>query len=97
MKLFKKESKIEKEEYFSFCVEGIYKHKNGELFVLGIVDGIILKIRFFIFDRSLWLWRKSRDSRMDRSRILSKIIMHYWLINVFQEEIDQGYIFTNKK
>ena len=32
MKLFKKESKIEKEEYFSFCVEGIYKHKNGELF-----------------------------------------------------------------
>ena len=28
MKLFKKESKIEKEEYFSFCVEGIYEHKN---------------------------------------------------------------------
>ena len=44
MKLFKKESKIEKEEYFSFCVEGIYKHKNGELFVLGIVDGIIQKL-----------------------------------------------------
>lgn len=44
MKLFKKESKIEKEEYFSFCVEGIYEHKNDELFVLGIVDGIIQKL-----------------------------------------------------
>ena len=44
MKLFKKESKIEKEEYFSFRVEGIYEHKNDELFVLGIVDGIIQKL-----------------------------------------------------
>ena len=46
MKLFKKENKIEKEEYFSFCVEGIYQHKNGELFVLGTIDGIVQKLDF---------------------------------------------------
>ena len=43
MKLFHREHKIEnheeKEMFFSFCVEQIYPHKQGELFVLGTVDG----------------------------------------------------------
>ena len=45
MKLFHREHKIEnheeKEMFFSFCVEQIYPHKQGELFVLGTVDGKI--------------------------------------------------------
>ena len=57
MKLFHREHKIEnheeKEMFFSFCVEQIYPHKQGELFVLGTVDG--KRTRIDVFNRSLWL------------------------------------------
>ena len=95
MKLFKKESKIEKEEYFSFCVEGIYKHKNGELFVLGIVDGIIQKL-----DSLFLIGPYGYEEKVEIQEWIevdSKQNYYALLIDQrFQEEIDQGYIFTNK-
>ena len=95
MKLFKKESKIEKEEYFSFRVEGIYEHKNDELFVLGIVDGIIQKL-----DSLFLIGPYGYEEKVEIQEWIevdSKQNYYALLIDqCFQEEIDQGYIFTNK-
>ena len=95
MKLFKKESKIEKEEYFSFCVEGIYEHKNDELFVLGIVDGIMQKL-----DSLFLIGPYGYEEKVEIQEWIevdSKQNYYALLIDqCFQEEIDQGYIFTNK-
>lgn len=95
MKLFKKESKIEKEEYFLFVLKEFIKHKNGELFVLGIVDGIIQKL-----DSLFLIGPYGYEEKVEIQEWIevdSKQNYYALLIDQrFQEEIDQGYIFTNK-
>ena len=54
MKLFKKESKIEKEEYFSFCVEEIYKHKNP---LRTFPHGAVYRNHLLYF-RDKWLYKE---------------------------------------
>ena len=95
MKLFKKEEKIEKESYFSFCVEGIYQHKQGELFVLGAVDGQVQQLDHLyligpygfekVIEIDEWIEVDSKN--------------HFYALLINQqllEEIDLGYILTNK-
>ena len=79
----------------SFRVEGIYEHKNDELFVLGIVDGIIQKL-----DSLFLIGPYGYEEKVEIQEWIevdSKQNYYALLIDqCFQEEIDQGYIFTNK-
>lgn len=95
MKLFKKENKIEKEEYFSFCVEGIYQHKNGELFVLGTIDGIVQKLDFLYLIGPYGYEEKVEINEWIDVNLQENLYALLIDINL-QNHIDRGYIFTNK-
>ena len=99
MKLFHREHKIEnheeKEMFFSFCVEQIYPHKQGELFVLGTVDGKIQEqesmylIGPYGFEERIEV---NQWIEVDPQNNFYALLVDQKLSGI----IDEGYIFTNK-
>lgn len=99
MKLFQKINKTtiqeEKVTYFSFCVEQIYPHKQGELFVLGSVDGNIKKQEYMYLIGPYGYEEKVEIKQwidVDKQN-------HFYALLIdpkYQEIIDEGYMFTNK-
>ena len=99
MKLFHREHKIEnheeKEMFFSFCVEQIYPHKQGELFVLGTVD---VKIQE---QESMYLIGPSGfEERIEVNQWIEVDPQNNFYALLVDQKlsgiIDEGYIFTNK-
>lgn len=98
MRLFHKEKidkQEEKETFFSFCVEQIYPHKQGELFVLGTVDGKMQEQEYMYL-----IGPYGYEERIEVNQWIEVDVQNnFYALLVDQklsEIIDEGYIFTNK-